>query len=92
MQNETQPRSTEQKADAPAKNLPSYREIPSYIERPNDAMYQEWEAKISRLYHDHEYTKELLRRWHEWARAHGHDIGILEDTRAFLLRTKQNEL
>ena len=87
MQNVTQPRSTEQKADAPAKSPPSYQEIPSYIERPNDSMYREWEAKLTKLYLDHEHAKGLLRRWHEWARAHGHDTGILDDTRTFLLRT-----
>ena len=81
MQNVTQPRSTEQKADAPAKSPPSY------IERPNDSMYREWEVKLTKFYLDHEHAKGLLRRWHEWARAHGHDTGILDDTRAFLLRT-----
>lgn len=87
MPNETPLESTEPKAGARAKTLPNYREIPSYIERPNDAMSREWEAKLSRLYLNHEHAKRLLLRWHEWARAHGHDIGILDDTRAFLLRT-----
>ena len=50
-------------------------------------MYREWEAKLTKLYLDHEHAKGLLRRWHEWARAHGQDTGILDDTRAFLLRT-----
>lgn len=31
-----------------------------------------------------EYAVRLLTRWHEWARAHGHDNGIMDDTRAFL--------
>jgi hypothetical protein len=87
MPNETLPESTGPKADARAKTLTSFREIPSYIERPDDAMIREWEAKLSRLYLDHEHAKRLLRRWHDWARAHGHDIGILDDTRAFLSRT-----
>lgn len=55
-------------------------------------MYREWEAKLSKLYLDHQHAKELLRRWREWARAHGHDIGILDDTRAFFKRTQHNEL
>lgn len=30
------------------------------------------------------HARELLTRWADWARAHGHDVGMLDDTRAFL--------
>lgn len=33
------------------------------------------------------HAVELLRRWADWARAHGHDNGIWDDTRAFLANT-----
>lgn len=84
MPNKTPLDSTVKKVDALPKRLPNYKEIPSYIERVDDSMYREWEAKLTKLYLNHEAAKILLHRWHEWARAHGHEIGVLDDTRAFL--------
>ena len=40
--------------------------------------------ELERVQASDDHARQLLHRWHEWARAHGHDIGILDDTRAFL--------
>jgi hypothetical protein len=37
------------------------------------------------------HAVELLRRWADWARAHGHDHGIWDDTRSFLPNVKMRE-
>ena len=38
---------------------------------------------------EYDHARELLRRWVDWARAHGHDVGMLDDTRAFLPLTQR---
>jgi hypothetical protein len=57
MPNETPLDSTGKKVDALPKRLPNYKEIPSYIERADDSLYREWEAKLTKLYLDHERLK-----------------------------------
>jgi hypothetical protein len=92
MQNETLLNSTGPKVDALRKRFPIFSEIPTYIERRDDSIYREWEAKLTKLYLDHEHAKKLLGRWTEWARAHGYDVGILDDTRAFLFVPNKSDM
>ena len=40
--------------------------------------------ELERVRTSHEHARQLLLRWRDWARAHGYDIGILDDTRTFL--------
>ena len=40
--------------------------------------------EFGRVQASDDHARQLLRRWCDWARAHGHDTGILDDTRAFL--------
>ena len=42
------------------------------------------ETVLFSLVGERDAARNLLVRWADWARAHGHDVGMLDDTRAFL--------
>jgi hypothetical protein len=41
-------------------------------------------AEAQAMERELDHARELLRRWHEWARVRGLDAGIQEDTREYL--------
>ena len=56
------------------------REVEALIDQAHDDL----EAVLFSLVAKREAATILLMRWAEWARAHNHDVGMLDDTRAFL--------
>ena len=61
---------------------------PLYLFEPQEPtlsdLTREFEQRMANIYWRGIAAEKLLARWAEWARAHGHDVGMLDDTRAFL--------
>lgn len=74
------------KVDAP-ENIPTHLR-PLYLFEPHEPSLsdrtREFEKRMANIYLRGLAAEKLLVRWADWARAHGYDVGMLDDTRAFL--------